>query len=55
VHDRTVGRAQTIGIDCDGFDVLADGEILRFDFDTQVKDAAAARAELVRLAKASRA
>ena len=55
VHDRTVESAQTIGIDCDGFDVLADREILRFDFDGEVKDAAAARAELVNLAKASRA
>jgi putative heme iron utilization protein len=54
-YDRTVDSAHTIGIDCDGFDVRADGETLRFDFDSQVKDAAAARAELVSLAKASRA
>jgi putative heme iron utilization protein len=54
VHDRAVESAQMIGIDCDGFDVLADGEILRFDFDGEVKDAGAARAELVNLAKASR-
>ncbi len=54
VHDRTVASAQMIGIDCDGFDVLADAEVLRFDFDGEVKDAGAARAELVNLAKASR-
>jgi putative heme iron utilization protein len=54
VHERTVESTQMIGIDCDGFDVLADGEILRFDFDGEVKDAGAARAELVNLAKASR-
>jgi hypothetical protein len=54
VHDRTVQGARMIGIDCDGFDVLGDAEILRFDFDGEVKDAGAARAELVNLAKASR-
>jgi len=54
VHDRAVGSARMIGIDCDGFDVLADSEVLRFDFDGEVKDAGAARAELVNLAKASR-
>jgi len=55
VHQRTVQNARMIGIDCDGFDVLADAEMLRFDFDAEVKDAGAARAELVNLAKASRA
>ena len=54
VHDRTVESARMIGIDCDGFDVLADAEVLRFDFDGEIKDAGAARAELVNLAKASR-
>lgn len=55
LYKRTVEHAQMIGIDCDGFDVLADAEVLRFDFDDEVKDAGAARAELVNLAKASRA
>ena len=55
VHQRTVQNARMIGIDCDGFDVLADAEVLRFDFDAEVTDAGAARAELVNLAKASRA
>lgn len=54
VHNRTVESARMIGIDCDGFDVLADAEVLRFDFDGEIKDAGAARAELVNLAKASR-
>jgi hypothetical protein len=54
VHDRPVESARMIGIDCDGFDVLADAEVLRFDFDGEIKDAGAARAELVKLAKASR-
>lgn len=43
-----------IGIDCDGFDLRADARILRFDFAGEVRDADAARIELVRLAKASR-
>lgn len=46
---------QMIGIDCDGFDLCADARILRFDFATEVRDADAARIELVKLAKASRA
>ena len=32
---------EMIGIDCDGFDVRADGEVLRFDFEREVKDAGA--------------
>lgn len=47
--------ASMIGIDCDGFDLRADEHILRFDFSGVVKDANAARIELVNLAKASRA
>jgi len=47
--------AEMIGIDCDGFEVRADSELLRFEFASAVKDAGAARAELVKLAQASRA
>lgn len=47
--------AEMVGIDCDGFDVRADGELMRFDFGNEVKDAGEARTELVRLAQASRA
>ena len=54
VHNRTVESARMIGIDCDGFDVVAHAEVLRFDFDGEIKDAGTARAELVKLAKASR-
>jgi len=42
------------GIDCDGFDVWADGILLRFDFETPVLDAAGARRALVAMAKLSR-
>jgi putative heme iron utilization protein len=41
-------------IDCDGFDVRADGELLRFDFDPPVVDAQMARAALVTMAKQAR-
>jgi hypothetical protein len=44
-----------IGVDCDGFDVRADGEMLRIEFAGEVKDAGEVRTELVRLAQASRA
>lgn len=54
VHGVETGAAEMAGIDCDGFDVRADGRILRFDFEGQVADAVQARAELVALAKASR-
>lgn len=42
-------------VDADGFDVLADGRIVRFEFEAEVTDADAARRELVRLAQAARA
>ena len=55
VHGNTPAGAEMIGIDCDGLDVRADGEVLRIDFGSAVKDAGEARAELVKLAQASRA
>lgn len=55
VHGKTPTTAEMIGIDCDGFDVRADGEVLRIDFDREVKDAGEARTELVKLAQSSRA
>lgn len=52
------GRAATTpvmtGIDCDGFDVRAEGALLRFVFDPPVADAAGARAALAALAGATR-
>ena len=54
IHGKTPASAEMIGIDCDGFDVRADSEILRFEFATEAKDANEARVELVKLAQASR-
>ncbi|MEX0958693.1 MAG: DUF2470 domain-containing protein [Burkholderiales bacterium] len=48
-------QAEMTGIDCDGFDVRADGTRLRFEFPGLIQDAGQARAELVALAKAARA
>ena len=42
-----------IGIDPDGFDVRADGKVLRFAFASPVTDAQTARAALVELARTS--
>jgi putative heme iron utilization protein len=55
VHGKAPASARMIGIDCDGFDVRADSEVLRFDFASEVKDAGEARTELVKLAQESRA
>lgn len=55
VHNVNPEEAVMIGIDTDGFDVRADGTLLRFGFDTPVTDAQQARAALVALAKACRA
>jgi putative heme iron utilization protein len=44
-----------VGIDCDGFDVRADGELLRLAFDEPVANAADARRALVAMAKQAHA
>ena len=54
-HQRTADIVEMTGIDCDGFDVRADSELLRFDFDSPVTDATQARAALVAMAQQSRA
>lgn len=54
VHGMQAKNAQMCGIDCDGFDVRADGTLLRFDFSRLVEDAEQARQELAALARASR-
>jgi len=54
IHGKSPASAEMIGIDCDGFEVRADGEILRFEFAVEVRDAGEARVELVKLAQASR-
>ncbi len=55
VHGVDVLDAAMVGIDCDGFDVRADGHLLRFDFPAEVRDAESARAALVDLARQARA
>ncbi len=50
-----VKAAEMTGIDCDGFDLNADGKTLRFNFDTPVTSAEAARAALIALAQKARA
>jgi putative heme iron utilization protein len=52
---KKVKNAEMVGIDCDGFDIRADGELLRLDFDTPVLDAMQAREALVKMAKESKA
>lgn len=49
------GEARMVAIDGDGFDVAADGRVARFEFPEPVADADAARRELVRMARESRA
>lgn len=36
IHSVTPGEVEMIGVDCDGFDVRADGRLLRFAFDRPV-------------------
>lgn len=43
-----------IGIDCDGFDVRADGRRIRLDFPELVTDAGTAREALIAMARAAR-
>ena len=55
VRGKAPESVEMIGVDCDGFDLRADDEVLRIDFENEVKDAGEARNELVTLAQASRA
>jgi len=55
VHGVEAAQAVMVGIDTAGFDVRADGKLLRFAFETPVTDAKQARDALVALAQASRA
>lgn len=52
VSTRTI---EMLGIDCDGFDLRTDEQILRFNFEHPISDAASARTALVAMAKACRA
>ncbi len=53
-HGLNAHKAMMAGIDCDGFDVLADGNFLRFDFTDTVLDAIMARQALVAMSQESR-
>ncbi len=50
-HKIEVLHVEMLGIDCDGFDVRADGKILRFDFPEIVLDAQQARHALVAMSR----
>jgi heme iron utilization protein len=54
VHGIKTNEAEMIGIDVDGFDVLAEGKLLRFDFDNPVTNAQEARSALVAFSEAAR-
>jgi heme iron utilization protein len=54
-HNRDCATVTMIGIDCDGFDVRTDDEIVRFDFEAPVVDADGARAALVAMVRQARA
>jgi putative heme iron utilization protein len=47
----TVNAVAMIGIDSEGFDMLADNRKLRMDFDASISTIEAARATLVKLAR----
>ncbi|ARO86583.1 pyridoxamine 5'-phosphate oxidase [Nitrosospira lacus] len=53
-HQCEVSDVEMLGIDCDGFDVCADGGYLRFDFEEMVLDARQARHALVEMAQRTR-
>ncbi|MGA8008341.1 MAG: DUF2470 domain-containing protein [Thiomonas sp.] len=55
VHGVQALDAAMVGIDCDGFDLRADGHVLRFNFSAPVRNAESARAALVDLARQARA
>jgi putative heme iron utilization protein len=55
VHHQQAEAAAMIGIDCDGFDLRAQGKLLRFEFTAPVLDAAGARSALATMARAARA
>ena len=54
-RQSTPSTVTMTGIDCDGFDLCADGQTLRLEFSQPVIDAESARAELVKMAREARA
>jgi len=53
-HAVETKQVQMIGIDCDGFDLRASDEVYRIEFETEIRDAQAARTQLVSLANIAR-
>ncbi|MGA9667114.1 MAG: DUF2470 domain-containing protein [Gallionella sp.] len=53
-HQLAATDVEMLGLDCDGFDVRADGNVLRFDFDQPVMDAQQARTVLVEMARVAK-
>jgi hypothetical protein len=51
LHARESATVEMAGIDCDGFDLRADDELLRADFERPVTDAGGVRAALAELAR----
>jgi putative heme iron utilization protein len=51
VHHVKASEATMVGMDCDGFDVNADGKMLRFAFARSVLDAEQARCALVEMTR----
>jgi heme iron utilization protein len=50
-HQYAAQQVEMIGIDCDGFDVNANGRVLRFDFAEPVLDTQQGRAALVEMSR----
>jgi len=53
-HQHEVLDVEMLGMDTDGFDVRADGKVLRFDFSQPVTDAQQARTALVEMARTAK-
>ncbi len=51
-HQCAASDVEMLGLDCDGFDVRADGRVLRFDFPEPVLDEQQARLALAAMASA---
>ncbi len=54
VHERDPQEVEMVGIDCDGFDVRADTDLLRFEFGAPIGNPGQARNALVELAQRAR-
>lgn len=52
-YGTSASNAALVGVDCDGFDILDDGQLLRFDFPDTVLNAEQAEAALLRMLQES--